>query len=84
MERYDAAMSNGTPLRSGDTQIRVNGDPERVPPGCTVEQLLVRLGLAGKRVAVAVDRSVVPRSSWPGFALWEGAHVEILEAVGGG
>lgn len=84
MERYDSGMSSGTPLPGSDTRILVNGDPEQVPPGCTVEQLLAQLDLAGKRVAVAVDRSVVPRSSWPGFALQEGAHVEILEAVGGG
>ena len=100
MERYDAGMSRPTPLESSRTEIQgpnpardpastqldiqVNGDPERVPAGCTIEQLLDGRDLGGKRVAVAVDREVVPRSTWASVILTTGARVEILEAVGGG
>jgi len=42
------------------------------------------LGLAGKRVAVAVNRTVVVRSRYADAALAEGDSIEILEAVGGG
>jgi sulfur carrier protein len=84
MERYDDDMSSSTPRSSAEAEILVNGDPEQIPSGCTVEQLLARLDLDGQRVAVAVDRDVVPRSTWADFALTPGAHVEILEAVGGG
>jgi sulfur carrier protein len=35
-------------------------------------------------VAVAVDGEVVPRGQWDGFALRDGQHVEVLQAVQGG
>lgn len=64
--------------------LQVNGRPEEVPPETTVRQLLTRLGLGGARVAVAVNRSVVPRSAFDSHRLAAGDRVEILEAVGGG
>ena len=64
--------------------IRVNGESRAVPDGCNVEELLSLIGIEGRRVAVAVNASIVPRSAF-GFHLLEaGDHVEILEAVGGG
>ena len=42
------------------------------------------LGLAGRRVAVAVNRDVIPRSAFGSRRLLSGDRVEILEAVGGG
>lgn len=64
--------------------IRVNGQERAVAPGTTVARLLQGLDLAGRRVAVSVDRSIVPRSAWTERALAAGERVEILEAVGGG
>ena len=43
-----------------------------------------RLTLEPRRVAVAVNRDVVPRSAFAGHQLASGDRVEILEAVGGG
>jgi thiamine biosynthesis protein ThiS len=65
-------------------ELLVNGESRSVPPGCTVGELVRRLGLDGRRVAVAVNRGVVPRSAFPAVALAAGDRVEILEAVGGG
>lgn len=65
-------------------EILVNGEPEQLPAGSTVVRLLDDLGLGDKRVAVAVERDVVPRSAWAETTLAAGARVEILEAVGGG
>jgi len=65
----------------------VNGEPRRLAverAGRTVAALLETLGLAGRRVAVAVNRSVVPRSHHASHVLADGDRVEILEAVGGG
>jgi sulfur carrier protein len=45
---------------------------------------LETLELVGKRVAVAVNREVVPRSHYRGVVLAADDRVEILEAVGGG
>ena len=67
-----------------DFAIRVNGDDRRVPDGCSVAGLIGLLGLEGRRVAVAVNRSVVPRSTYTRHPLEPGDRVEILEAVGGG
>jgi sulfur carrier protein len=64
--------------------LRVNGEPRRVPAGCTIEALLEGLGIDRRRVAVAINRDVVPRSRFGAHALAAGDRVEILEAVGGG
>ncbi len=42
------------------------------------------LGLETRRIAVAVNRDVVPRSTFGERRLEAGDRVEILEAVGGG
>ncbi len=95
MERYDrdvselptpAPAAGATPL-SAETpaaEIFVNGEAEVIPAGCTIAQLLVRLELGGKRVAVALNREVVPRSAHGEVRLSPGDRIEILEAVGGG
>ncbi len=67
-----------------DLEIEVNGEALRVPSGTRLEALLQRLDLAGRRVAVAVNREVVPRSAYGRTSLAAGDRVEILEAVGGG
>ena len=64
--------------------IRVNGDARVVPDGCSVEGLIGLLGLEGRKVAVAVNRDVVPRSTYSRRRLAPDDRVEILEAVGGG
>jgi sulfur carrier protein len=46
--------------------------------------LIDRLGLERRRIAVAVNRDVVPHSAFGTHRLSDGDHVEILEAVGGG
>jgi sulfur carrier protein len=62
----------------------VNGASRQVPPACDVRRLLGLLGMDGRRVAVAVNRCVVPRSAYESHRLAPGDRVEILEAVGGG
>lgn len=64
--------------------LLVNGEPRTVPPDCTVARLLGILELGERRVAVAVNREVVPRSTHGSHRLGPGDRVEILEAVGGG
>jgi len=64
--------------------VSVNGEPQALPAGCDVRDLLAQLGMQGRRVAVAVNRCVVPRSAYASQRLAAGDRVEILEAVGGG
>jgi sulfur carrier protein len=65
-------------------RIRVNGEPRALPAGASVAELVVALGLAGRKLAVAVNRAVVPRARHALHRLSDGDRVEILEAVGGG
>lgn len=64
--------------------LTVNGTSHEVPAGTSVRALLGLLGLEGRRVAVAVNRTVVPRSAYDTQRLAAGDRVEVLEAVGGG
>ena len=64
--------------------IVVNGRPSSAAPGVTLADLLARLELPDRGVAVAVDAEVVPRSEWADFAVADGAHVEVVTAVQGG
>lgn len=64
--------------------VLVNGEPRCIPAGATVEILLGVLGMGQRRLAIAVNRSVVPRSRYDRVALAAGDRIEILEAVGGG
>ncbi|MCA9511743.1 MAG: sulfur carrier protein ThiS [Myxococcota bacterium] len=71
-------------MSTGGLEITVNGERHDLGSGCTVAELLASLGLAGRRVAVARNRSVVPRSRYASTAIDAGDRIEILEAVGGG
>ena len=64
--------------------LLVNGAPRTVHCGCTVEGLIGELGFEQRRVAIAINRDVVPRSAFATHRLGPGDRVEILEAVGGG
>jgi sulfur carrier protein len=65
-------------------QISVNGEPQDVPDGATVERLLDLLEVQRRRIAVEVNRELVPRSQHGARALAEGDAVEIVTLVGGG
>jgi sulfur carrier protein len=65
-------------------RVTVNGAEREIPPETSVRELLALLGVEGKRIAVAVNRDVVPRSTFDTHRLAAGDRVEVLEAVGGG
>jgi sulfur carrier protein len=64
--------------------LTVNGQQWELPPGATLADVLSRLAVPSYGVAVALDGAVVPRASWPGTILRDGAAVEVLTAVQGG
>ena len=64
--------------------IRVNGEARTVSPEASVADLIELLGLSGRKLAVAVNRDVVPRAQRALRRFAAGDRVEILEAVGGG
>jgi sulfur carrier protein len=73
-----------SPITDRDIPLSVNGEVRVAPRDCSIRALLAALALEGRRVAVAVNRDVVPRSSFASHRLRAGDRVEILEAVGGG
>jgi sulfur carrier protein len=69
-----------------DIALSVNGEPVRVALGSTIADLVTRLTeeVDPKGVAVAVDRSVVPRSEWATTPARAGSLVEVVSAAAGG
>lgn len=65
-------------------EILVNGTPHLIPDNTTVAQLLVILALQGKRLALEVNQTLVPRSQFETFTLKPNDTVEIVHAIGGG
>lgn len=65
-------------------QIQLNGVGRELAPAATVADLLATLELAGRRVAVEVNGSVVPASEHARSRLAEGDTVELIHAIGGG
>lgn len=64
--------------------IHVNGEPQRLAPGTTLQALAAVLELGGQAIAMAVNRAVVPRQQWPRHVLLAHDKVEIVRAIGGG
>lgn len=64
--------------------ITVNGESRSLDPEAGLGQLLEMLGLNGKRIAVEVNRDIVPRSDYEHFKLSDNDTIEIVNAIGGG
>jgi sulfur carrier protein len=71
-------------VKTKDIQIVVNGQVRSVTDGLTLTHLLVRLDIAGDRVAVELNRNIVRRSDWDSTVVAPGATLEIVQFVGGG
>ena len=65
-------------------QIFVNGSPREVPASPTIAELLAELGVEARRVAVALNRDVVPRARHAEVVVQPGDRLEIVQAVQGG
>lgn len=64
--------------------ITVNGERRQFNGPLNCAELLARLELAGKRVALERNGEIVPRSRFPEQSVDEGDTLEIVVAVGGG
>lgn len=65
-------------------EIYVNGKPRELDGAATIADLVLELGVAGRRIAVEVNQDIVPRSSHSSRRLQPGDRVEIVHAIGGG
>ena len=64
--------------------IFVNGEPKDCPEALSLAELIAQLGMKGDRVAVELNREIVPRAQWSDTELHEGDRLEIVHFVGGG
>ncbi|MGA9420859.1 MAG: sulfur carrier protein ThiS [Rhodanobacteraceae bacterium] len=65
-------------------RILLNGEACECESGTSVADLLVRAGLADRKVAVEINRVIVPRSQHTARKLADDDRVEIVQAIGGG
>ncbi len=65
-------------------RVLVNGEEHEVETGLTVTGLLEAIGASRDRIAVEVNREIVPRSRHGEHVLADGDRVEIVTMVGGG
>ncbi len=64
--------------------IIVNGETKNVDENYSTEQLIVDMGLGGKRVALELNMEIVPRSNYAHTFITDGDKIEIVRAIGGG
>ncbi len=67
-----------------EVRIRVNGEECRFPDGTSVRDLLSILEVSTPRVAVELNREILPKASYGSTPLEEGDELEVVEFVGGG
>jgi thiamine biosynthesis protein ThiS len=63
--------------------LLINGEP-KTSAAPTLSALIEELGMKSDRVAIELNRAIVPRDEWPGTALRNGDRLEIVHFVGGG
>jgi sulfur carrier protein len=64
--------------------IQVNGDPLDIPDAMTVADLLARLDIDARRVAVEHNLIILKRQAFDSTIVQSGDRVEIVNFVGGG
>jgi thiamine biosynthesis protein ThiS len=63
--------------------LTINGEPQSSSAE-TLAVLVEQLGMKPDRVAIELNREIVPRDRWPQTPLREGDRLEIVQFVGGG
>ena len=64
--------------------IQLNGDPLEVSGPLTVSELLARLEIDWRRVAVERNLVILKRAAFDATIVGEGDQIEIVNFVGGG
>ena len=64
-------------------KLTINGEPQ-VSSAETLGALVETLGMKPDRVAIELNREIIPRDQWPQTPLHDGDRLEIVHFVGGG
>lgn len=65
-------------------EVVVNGESHRIRTGASLADLVAELGLSESRIAVELNRRIVPHGRYAEELLKEGDRIEIVRAIGGG
>ena len=65
-------------------QLLVNGVSKTCAEAISVAEFIERMGMKGDRVAVELNREILPRGRWMETQLRDGDRLEIVQFVGGG
>jgi len=65
-------------------RVTLNGEAKELANGITVGDLIVALELTKRRIAVEINRELVPRDAFAERMLDEGDVIEIVHFIGGG
>src|ERR1700730_14405151 len=65
-------------------KIQLNGQEREFEAPVSVSKLIERLSMKEDRVAVELNRNIVPREQWGDTTLSEGDRLEVVHFVGGG
>lgn len=66
-------------------RIQINGEQREFPQSSlTLNELLETLSLPPQRIAVELNKTIVPRSQWGKTIVGEDDQIEIVHFVGGG
>lgn len=65
-------------------EVYVNGEVKRLAENTTVTKLIAELTLNGQRIAVELNREILPHSLYATRLLQPGDRIEIVRAIGGG
>jgi sulfur carrier protein len=65
-------------------KIQLNGHEREFSAPLSLSKLVEQLGMKEDRVAVELNRNIVPREMWSQTALSDGDRLEVVHFVGGG
>ena len=63
---------------------RINGISNKIEFGTTIADLIKKLNITNKKIALEVNEEVIPRSQFDTRMIEDGDPIEIVTAVGGG
>jgi sulfur carrier protein len=65
-------------------QITLNGQAHDATEATSLHELVRQVSDRQTGIAVALNSTVIPRSSWPDTAIAEGDRIDVVTAVQGG
>ena len=71
-------------VRTSQVMITLNGEPFELEQPLSVTDLLAKLEIDPRRVAIEHNLAIIKRQTYPTVVIGEGDRLEIVNAVGGG